>query len=201
MIIYGSRATHVTSAQIPFATCPACGDNRTFLASVFARYAHVFWIPFFPIGKVTVAECEHCKKTLAKDEMPERLKTAALAIQSDSNTPKWTFAGLGLMGLIIVFSSISGSQHEKEKPALMASPMVGDKYEYKLAGGTYSILKVARVTRDSVYVFPNQYEIAKSYKLYKIDEDKNYSQEEDGYSKAELLEKFKSGDITDVKRP
>jgi len=36
--------------------------------SIFGRYAHIMWIPFFPVGKTQVAECTRCKRTYDKTD-------------------------------------------------------------------------------------------------------------------------------------
>ena len=53
MIIYGSKAVHLKSAQPPTAVCPSCGQTgTTVLTQGYSKHAHVFWIPLFPIGRI-----------------------------------------------------------------------------------------------------------------------------------------------------
>lgn len=201
MIIYGSRAVHVNSAQIAGAQCPSCGTQGSFVTSVFAKYAHVFWIPMFPLGKVTIAECNHCKRTLTLKEMPPDLKNAAVAIETKSSTPKWAFTGIGIVVLFMIYANISGNRHNEDKKLFISSPKIGDIYKYTTKNGTYSLLRVAQVTGDSVFVEHNQYEITRMSKLYKIDKADNYLPIEVGILKAELKKKFDSGEIFDIDRP
>ena len=64
MIFYGTRASHLLTAPIDQTACAACGTPNALRASIFGRYAHVYWIPLFPIGKVSASECGHCRQVL-----------------------------------------------------------------------------------------------------------------------------------------
>jgi hypothetical protein len=69
---------------------------------VFQRYAHIFWIPFFPIGKTGASQCGHCKQVLKEKEMPSSLKMAFDDVKSRTKTPYWTFAGVAIIVVLIV---------------------------------------------------------------------------------------------------
>ena len=69
MIIFGSRATHLKSEQLQSASCPNCQTKGSLTASIYGRHAHVFWIPFFPMGKTRVFECQNCHKGFKQKEL------------------------------------------------------------------------------------------------------------------------------------
>jgi len=48
MIIYGFKGTHLCTEALPGAACPACLAPNSLHTSLYSRYAHVYWIPFFP---------------------------------------------------------------------------------------------------------------------------------------------------------
>ncbi len=102
MIIFGSRATHLHTEQTNEIVCSHCKEQRKHSISIFGRYAHIFWIPFFPIGKKGVSECNHCKRTLASNEMSEPLKSAYQKIYSSTKVPFWHWIGLILIGLLFI---------------------------------------------------------------------------------------------------
>jgi len=88
MIIYGSRGKHLHSEETDLIHCLHCQEQRKHTIGRYGRYAHVFWIPFFPLGKKGVSECNHCKITLAPKEMNEQLK---LAFQNAKKTRRHPF--------------------------------------------------------------------------------------------------------------
>lgn len=201
MVIYGSRSTHLKSESIPLSTCSSCNTQGSFVASVFGKYAHVFWIPLFPIGKVAVAECQHCKKTFRDNELPTQLQSSVWGIKSSAKTPIWNFAGLAIIGGLIAFMSIFSSQHEKDEVGFKQNPMAKDKYSYKTDEGSNSMMIVDKVTADPVFVFYNTMEIDSYSKLYKIDKEENYDNVSYGISRAELKAKFDSDVIYNIDRP
>jgi len=49
MIFFGTRASNINNGKIINADCPNCEVNSTMVYNVFEKYAHVYWIPFFPM--------------------------------------------------------------------------------------------------------------------------------------------------------
>jgi hypothetical protein len=71
---------------------------------LFQRYAHVFWIPLFPIGKTGVSQCSHCKQILKLKEMPFALRLSYENMKSQTTTPFWVFSGSAVIAVIFVLS-------------------------------------------------------------------------------------------------
>lgn len=200
MIIYGSKAVHLKTASSKTATCPSCGTQGSLTFSVFRKHAHIFWIPLFPIGKKGVSQCQHCKNVLETKEMPEPIKREYENLKSETKGPIWQFAGLGLIAILIVWGTYASEEDKKQELKYIANPQKGDIYEYRIETGSYSTLKVVSVTNDSVFVSPNEYEIGKMSKIYKIDKPENYSDLSYGISKIKLNEMYNSGGIFDINR-
>ena len=97
MIIYGSNATNIGEFTLPQAECAHCKERAPQHVSVFGRYAHIFWIPFFPIGTVKVAECNHCKRTLKKKEWSDELRRKYDEQTGEVSRPVWHYAGLAVV--------------------------------------------------------------------------------------------------------
>jgi len=76
MIIYGTGVKQIKAARLNSVFCPNCGAEGSVIMHVFSRYAHVFWIPLFSLGKRGISECQHCKQALNVKEMPADLKAA-----------------------------------------------------------------------------------------------------------------------------
>jgi hypothetical protein len=200
MIVYGTKATHLSTTQALTETCTNCSATGEMYINVFSRYAHIFWIPLFPAGKIVESTCDNCKQTLAYKKMPEPLKLEATNAKSSVKTPIWHFVGLLLLAGVILWASYQNGQNKLENEAFISAPAIGDVYEYKVEKGSYSTLKVIEVTNDSVFVSENEFVINKSNKLHTIDKLENYSEFMFGMSKVEVKNMFTSGDILDVNR-
>lgn len=71
---------------------------------VFQRYAHIFWIPFVPIGKTGASQCSHCKQVLKLKQMPGPLRLAYDNVALRTKIPFWTFIGAGLVALVFLIA-------------------------------------------------------------------------------------------------
>jgi hypothetical protein len=199
MIFYGSKGVHLHSEQAGGIKCSNCEQHSTHTISIFGKYAHVYWIPFFSIGKKGVSECNHCKITLEPKEMSEPLRLAYKNAKGNAKSPIWHWSGIGVIAAIIGLVAFNSSQHEKDVIVYINNPQLGDVYEYK-PNDFYSLLKVTSVSQDSVFVIANNYEMEMQSSLYKIDKESNYTTEPYGISKERIKELFESKEILDVDR-
>jgi len=200
MIIYGSRATHLKSGQLPSATCPNCQTKGSLTASTFGRHAHIFWIPLFPMGKIGVFECQHCHKGFKKKELGEDGKMEYKNFLGDVKTPLWKYSGLALITLFIAWMTYSDKRKEEKVSVLVEKPAMYDKYTFKTEGNSYSTFKIVEVFDDSVYINQNDYEIDRLSAIYKIDKEENYPSDIYVVSKAEMQSLYEAGDIVDIER-
>lgn len=198
MIIYGSRNIEVAKEHI-FEKCPHCGTSNSIDMHVFQKYAHVFWIPFFPMGKSGVSQCDHCKQILKEKEMPEALMSNYQTLKASSRTPVWTFSGLALVAILITFGIISDQKKDAKNAQLILAPKAGDIFEVKTKEGQYTLYLVGEVKADSVYIRANNFEVNKASGLYKLKE-KGFSEDVYGFSKAEIKTMFDNGEILDIER-
>lgn len=90
MIIFGSKKTLLDGAAVQNA-CPHCQSKNTVQMLVYQKYAHVYWIPFFPIRKEAFTQCEHCKQVLEEKDFPYELQQISRVLRPN---PKHLF-GLG----------------------------------------------------------------------------------------------------------
>ena len=200
MIIFGSNSSHLKSEHLQEIACPHCQTTDSIDISVFGKYAHVFWIPFFPMGKAGASHCQHCKQTLKEKEMPENFKAAFKSFKSQLKTPVWHFSGLVIVILFIGWSVYAGNQNKKENQVFINQPQVGDVYEYKTDTDYYSLMKVTAVEGQNIIFVANDYEVARESKLGRIDKPENYSSDEYEISHADLVELYSTGQIVDVNR-
>jgi hypothetical protein len=114
MIIFGSKATNIGNFDVPNSKCEYCQNDSTQRISVFGKYAHIFWIPIFPLGKKAVAECTHCKRTIEQKEFSSKLNELYQQNQSKAKRPFWHWLGLLLVGGLLALITIIGVTAEKD---------------------------------------------------------------------------------------
>lgn len=200
MIVYGSRSTHLKSEQLRNAVCPNCETRGQMTASVYGRHAHVFWIPFFPMGNTGVLECQHCHKGYKPKELDEKAKMEYQNFRRTVKTPLWKFAGLGIVALLIGAGIYSDKMTEGKVSELVANPAMFDKYTFKTETNYYSTFKVVEVFKDSIYVNYNDYETDKKSGLRDIDVEKNYAKDIYVLTNTDLEDLHNAGKIEDIER-
>lgn len=107
-MIYGTRAKHLASFQVKDIPCPYCERVENQHVSVFGRYAHIMWIPLFPIGKKPVAECTRCKRTYDNTDFSETMQLVTGELSNRAKSPAWMWVGLMIMGGVFILSLIIG---------------------------------------------------------------------------------------------
>lgn len=201
MIIYGSRSVKQAVEQLS-EPCPHCGTSNSLELYVFQKYAHVFWIPFFPLGKTAVSQCNHCKQILKKDEMPSSMLHAYDRIKTKTRVPVWTFAGLALVGVLIAVGFVSDKQKDEKNAKLIQSPAAGDVFEVRTKEGQYTLMKVAEVKGDSLFIQLHQYETNKLKGLADLKRkgESGFTEEVFVLLKDDVKAMLKDGEIIDVVR-
>ncbi|MDF1698089.1 MAG: hypothetical protein P1U56_19735 [Saprospiraceae bacterium] len=108
MIFFGTRASNIGNFNLQNSDCSYCEMSDTQRISVFGKYAHIFWIPVFPIGKTVIAECTHCKRTIEQREFPPSLNTSYLMNMTKAKRPLWHWLGLGFVGFLFALTTLLG---------------------------------------------------------------------------------------------
>jgi hypothetical protein len=201
MVIYGTRNKELAK-EILLEKCPHCGKQNSIDLHVFQKYAHVFWIPCFPIGKTGVSQCDHCKQVLQLKEMPPSIKASYDHLKAQTKAPIWMFSGLVVIAVLIALVVISDKKKDEKNAKLILAPQPGDIFEIKTKDNQYTLYKVAQVTGDSVFVRVNNFETNKATGLngMKRKGDKEYSEDVLPLSKADLKEMLDDGEIIDIDR-
>jgi hypothetical protein len=198
MIVYGSKATLLKSEFIS-EPCPNCNNNNSIQMSVYQRYAHIFWIPFFPIGKMGVSACSNCRQVLKDKNMPASLKLSYQNLKSQTRTPVWNFAGLGIVAVIAVSVMVNDNQTKKKVSRLILTPKPGDVLHVKEKDTSYTLYKLTRVTKDSVYLVLCKYESDQENDLDNL-EAKGFDTVENALSRSEFVEMNTNEKILDIDR-
>ena len=83
----------------------------------------------------------------------------------------------------------------------MKEPAIGDVIKFKnYETGFFSTLKINSITKDSIFVIPNNYETDKKNGIAGIDIVKNYSTEPYSLGKDEVKAFFDQGVFYDIER-
>jgi hypothetical protein len=201
MVIYGTTSKNLKTGQIINVDCPHCEKNTSMTYSVFGKYAHVYWIPFFPISKIRITECNTCKKTFEYKDLTEAIKTK-FAREKEKNpvkTPIWLYSGLFIVAAYILFLIYDSGETKKNEAHYLKSPKVGDVYSFKSNFGFYSSMKVFEVKKDSLYVLMNEMQVDQSTGISKIDNEENYK-EIYSFSKEQIKKMYKEDEIYEIER-
>ena len=201
MIIYGTKAKLLKS-EITADQCPNCNTANSIQMNVFQRWAHIFWIPFFLIGKTGVSQCLNCRQVLKLKEMPASLKLSYDNLKTQTKIPVWTFAGCFLIVIGSIFFFISEKQKAKKVNEWVLSPQKNDVFHIKLKNDHYTLYRVNKVSNDSVYLALNKYESDREDGLDDVEAkgDTAYDSAQEGIAKPFLIEMAKEGTILDIER-
>lgn len=198
MIFFGTNSSKIKDGKFSYVKCPHCGNEVTMNYAVFGKYAHLYWIPFFPTGKVIVLECNHCRSTFNLKDLDQHTKDKFKQEldKYPAKTPVYHFSAAIILALIIGFSFYMSSRNDDETLTFAKDPKVGDVYHYETPElkGHYSTMKIMKVTKDSVFVMLNRMEIGSKSDIDKILNDSNYTFP-DAYSINELKDKSKDLEI------
>ncbi|GAB3903106.1 hypothetical protein [Mucilaginibacter boryungensis] len=102
MIVYGTKSTKLIVEPIGN-QCTNCLTIHTMDMYILQRYAHVFYIPMFPVGKTGVSQCNHCRQVLKLKHMPASLKFTYEKVKKQTRTPIWTWAGTVIILAVLIF--------------------------------------------------------------------------------------------------
>jgi hypothetical protein len=198
--LYGLRSTKGKPIEAK-EVCPSCGKEHTVYVYPYYEYFHIFWIPIFPVSKQIVVACVSCDKVFNVNK-----KDLNKDIKSQMKTPKWHF--IGLVFMLIFFSYIVYwlSSGQKEAVANMSyyieNPQVGDVYEVQSGYEEYTLMKVAAVKNDTIFLRRNKYVVDNYRGIDKLRESyiDSFNLETDLYTKTEMKEKAEANVLRKITR-
>ncbi|UYZ59492.1 hypothetical protein [Hymenobacter latericus] len=187
---------------MPDTACHSCGTPDALRLSVLGRYAHVYWVPLFPFGKTGGTQCVHCQQVLRANELPPQLRPQFEAAKERARVPKWHFAGLALLALIIVGSFASDYAQHRNDQQLLEHPRVGDRYHVKTdEPGFYTLLKVVQVNGNSLRLQQNSYQTNRQSEVAGLDKPANYDAESFDLTQYDLQIMHQQDKLVEVARP
>lgn len=198
MIFYGSAGKEIARGKIR-AACTNCKEPNSINLFIVQRYAHVYWIPFFPAAKKAISECTKCNQVLEKKQFPESYKGDYEDLKFHAKTPIWMYSGIGIIALIIIAIFISIRLDDTENAELVLSPQKDDIYEVKLSDKEYTLYKVDRVEGNAVYMFENEFATDQSSGVKEL-LLKPFYKESVPIMKVDLKIMLEKGQIIDIER-
>jgi preprotein translocase subunit YajC len=198
MIIYGIKSK-VTRTECITEPCPNCNKQNSVQISIWQKWAHIFWIPVLPMGKTGSSECTHCQQVLSLKKMPAILKMSYENVKLQTNTPVWTFSGIGVIIILVIVVNISEKQTAKKVTGMIPSLQKGDILQLKIKDNAYTLAKVNRVKDDTIFISLNKFQTDHSTSLHNL-KDKTYETQEEALSVGDLKEMDKKEEILDIER-
>lgn len=200
MIIYGTRSAK-TGKETVLENCPDCKAFGLDI-QVLQKYAHVFWIPFFPLKKTGIATCTQCNRGWTEDQMPGNMKLSFLTVKANTKRPIWSFSGLFLVAILVSWGVIMESEKNKKIAELVLAPKNGDLYQVKTNDGNYTLFRVISVHGDTIIVNPHSFETNKASGLgdLKHKGENAWLQDSVFFTLPALKQMQIDGDIYDIER-
>lgn len=201
MIFYGTNSKNIKNGKIINVECPNCGQNTSMTYSVFGKYAHIYWIPVFPYKKISITECNSCKRTYESGELPHSI-TQKLKQDYEKDNPKypiWMFSGASIIFGIIIFIIFMNMKMKEDEAIYIKEPKVGDLYHYKTETGNYSLMKIQELSKDSILFLVNEMETNLMSGTKDINLKKHFK-EAYAFSKKDIQKLYKEENIYEINR-
>lgn len=199
-ILFGTRSAYVKKIEIN-EPCKHCG-NKSFELVIDQRFAHIFWIPMFPIRKQYSAQCYHCKTSMTESEIKSFHPGTYSEAVKKTGTPFWSYSGSAFIFFCILLIVALGYIRSMKHQYMIQMPERGDLYKYRSASGAYSLLKVSDVRHDTVLVLPNKYAVEGVISMRKLIEESEFDFETEPIPvlRSDLIQMFETGDIINIVR-
>lgn len=201
MIFYGRKASRLKDGKLNNVTCSNCQEMTTMTYSIFGKYAHIYWIPTFPMGKEHIVECDSCKQTFKVKELNQQVQDKYKLETQDVKTPIWNFAGLAILTCLVACVFYFIKQDEANSELYIETPQFGDVYKIEGSRSDYiSTMKIVEVSTDSIFVVYNDYE-SDGYSISDLDKPENYDATAVyGFSNEQIKNMYAEKAIKEVKR-
>lgn len=201
MIFFGSRSSLLKTGTLTNVSCPNCDNLTTMNYSIFGEYAHLYWIPLFPLARKNAVECNACKRIFKVGELPEAIIKKFRHARQGVKAPIWNYSGLAVLAFGLSYGAWASNANDVNNIEYIKSPQTHDVYSITGSEDNYySSMKVTEVSEDSVFVLMNDYETDRRSDVNTIDKDRNYTTNSFSFSKADIEELFNDGIIFDIER-
>lgn len=97
MIIFGQRSVQIGDISKKISDRAAIREARIL---IFQKYAHIFWIPFFPMGRnftIYFPDTGEAYTQTLFNKMPAPYAEACREVSRETRTPWWVYIGIILI--------------------------------------------------------------------------------------------------------
>ncbi len=179
--------------------CPNCHSKEVAI-EVRCEVQSINLIPTWARKKHLIGSCDKCGHSIPFSKIPSYHHPKALDFLKHTPYKWYHFSGLILFGLLVsgfAYLAYSGS---KERDELMQNNLKNIHKDnvifYKLDNGDFSSMKVVETRNDTVFVHENKLSTNSSF--YTIDQDNNYSEKLNFYTRKQLDEMLTNETIKDI---
>lgn len=202
MVIWGTTKKVIKKGKINNVACPACDEQTTLHYAIEMKYFHLYWIPFFPLKKITVAYCSQCQTDIEEKYFTTTIKSKLVRENeiSPARYPVWSFAIILILALLIPLAFLQSNNADTIKNSYVNHPQVGDLYYLSNDDATYTTMKVMAVEKDTVHFLMNDTVVTKFTKVFGITDESYYSNKLKSLSKKEIVTLYKNDNIYSIDR-
>lgn len=164
MIIFGTKSSKGQTVQSNV-LCTNCKTAGQIIFQTSVRCFHVFWIPFFPIQKIAVGQCQHCQKVYKSASFTPEMKTITNDLMKSQKLKARHFLGLLIIAFIILIQNLAMPRMNKKVEEMKAKEEFLSKLNNPLANDIYYV-KYGDTTIDN-----NLYKRSLIFKVYNVTGD------------------------------
>jgi hypothetical protein len=201
IIFFGSRTGHLKTLKVQ-GHCKNCKRTDSVELIIYQKFAHIFFVPIFPIKKIYAAQCFQCKNLFTESEVKEWFALTYTNARRRVHSPLWSFTGLAAVFILVLLISILNYFRSIKNQYMIQMPKSGDIYRYKTEYGEFTLLRVSEVIGDTVYIFTNNYSTTTGTTIRRMIDQTEFDFKKEAIPKlrSDLIDMFENGEITDIKR-
>lgn len=173
----GGTSSRNLYREVLFDPCSFCGKRNTLELTIYQKYFHILFLPFFPFRKKSKTNCSHCKQELEYFSFNKTVKERFLELKKELRTPWWMFMGSYLFFILLCIGFYRHTIVVQQNYSYASSPLIGDMYEVEISYAKLILMRVDSVTTDSIYFTKSDSFVCKSSELHLLydSEDSTFS--------------------------
>lgn len=200
LLILGTKSTEIKRGKFSGAICPKCRQVTEFDYFVYSKYTFITLIPLFPVGKEAIVVCDDCNEIIDINDLHDTVVEKLAAENNDLKNPIWAYFGSFALVLAVIYGIYYYFKSNNETEKYIQNPTVNDVYAIKDTKGYYYTFRIDSLSKDSIYVTENDYQVDLPYKIDEINVPENYTKNKISYSKKELENLYKDDYISSIIR-
>lgn len=209
-VVVGKKNLKPRITAHPDLVCEHCHRTQGLVSFTYPQYIHIFYIPFFSVGKLFRLHCEHCGYDAAFEPLhrvPNHLKNLAKKERHAVKTPWYAFLGLFILFALFIWlvfldiqANIERNDHTKQ---YLSHPQVNDLYIIQnTTDNHYTVYKVTDVQNDSLSFISMSYPIdfPGGVKTFGFDKNNYLAGKNTSWSMPELQSFYAEGKLYEIIR-